>query len=174
MSVAARWRLFPQEGFFMNRASIAGHPIHPMLVTLPIGLWVFSLVCDLVWRSTGDPQWQTTAYLTLGGGIIGALLAAVPGLIDLLTLREGAERRTGITHMSLNLAIVAIQAVNFWMRSQPDHSEGTAIVLSVVAVAALAVSGWLGGHLVHVMGVTQPHRDASGVAVPPHDRVHRT
>jgi uncharacterized membrane protein len=156
----------------MNRVSIAGHPIHPMLVTLPIGLWVFSLVCDLVFISTGEAQWLTTAYLTLGGGIVGALLAAVPGLIDLLTLRAGVERRTGVTHMMLNLAIVAVQAINFWLRSQPDYNANLAVGLSVVAVAALVVSGWLGGHLVHVLGVTQPHRDTSSEAAAQRDRLH--
>jgi uncharacterized membrane protein len=155
--------LLPDE-VLMNRASIAGHPIHPMLVTLPIGLWVFSLVCDLVYVSSGDAQWHTTAYLTLGGGIVGALLAAVPGLIDLLTLREGAERRTGVTHMVLNLAIVAVQAINFWLRSQPDSNANLAIGLSVLAVVGLVFSGWLGGHLVHVLGVTQPHRDPTAAA----------
>ena len=155
----------------MNRMSIAGHPVHPMLVTLPIGLWVFSLVCDLVYISTGDASWATTAYLTLGGGIVGALLAAVPGLIDLLTLRAGVERRTGVIHMTLNLAIVAVQGVNFWLRSQPDGGGNLAIAFSVVAVAGLVVSGWLGGHLVHVLGVTQPHREP-GAAAAPHDRLH--
>jgi uncharacterized membrane protein len=148
----------------MSRMSIAGHPIHPMLVTLPIGLWVFSLVCDLVFAATGDLAWQTTAYLTLGGGIIGALLAAIPGLFDLLALHEGAERRTGVLHMSLNLAIVVIQAVNFWIRTMPDYNASVVLGLSVVAVIALVASGWLGGQLVHVMGVTQPHREAADTA----------
>lgn len=155
----------------MNRMSIAGHPIHPMLVTLPIGLWIFSLVCDLVFASTGDAQWNTTAYLTLGGGIIGALLAAIPGLIDLLALHEGTERRIGVAHMSLNLAIVAVQAINFWLRTMPDSSAGLTLGLSVLAVVALVVSGWLGGQLVHVLGVTQPHREASTTTAPG-DRLH--
>jgi uncharacterized membrane protein len=155
----------------MSRASIAGHPIHPMLVTLPIGLWVFSLVCDLVFRSTGDAEWQSAAYLCLGGGIAGALLAAVPGMIDLLSLREGVERRTGVTHMLLNLAIVAVQCVNFGLRSQADDVGNLPIALSAVAVVMLGISGWLGGHLVHVLGVTQPHR-APGDAAARQDRLH--
>lgn len=146
---------------YMNRMSIAGHPIHPMLVPLPIGLWIFSLVCDLVYVANGDAAWQTTAFYTLGGGIVGALLAAIPGFIDLLTLHEGAERRTGVIHMSLNLAIVVIQAVNFWLRTTNGYNENVALVLSIVAVAALVVSGWLGGHLVHVLGVTQPHHESA-------------
>jgi len=66
-----------------TRVTIAGHPIHPMLVTIPIGLWVFSMICDFVFISTDDTRWAVTAYFTLGGGILGALLAALPGLVDL-------------------------------------------------------------------------------------------
>jgi len=129
-----------------------------MLVTLPIGLWVFSLVSDLVFLSTGDGRWETTAYFTLGGGIVGALLAAVPGLLDFLGLHEARERRTGATHLVLNLSIVAIQAINFWLRSRAGlGGENLPMLISIVAVAALVVSGWLGGQLVHVFGVTQPH-----------------
>jgi uncharacterized membrane protein len=141
-----------------SRISIAGHPIHPMLVTIPIGLWVFSFICDLVFVSTGDARWDITAYFTLGGGIVGALLAAVPGLLDFLGLHEPRERHVGVIHLILNLAIVAVQAVNFWLRSEPDISVGNLpVLISLVAIAALVVSGWLGGKLVHVFGVTQPH-----------------
>jgi uncharacterized membrane protein len=155
----------------MNRVSIAGHPVHPMLVTLPIGLWVFSFVCDIVFAATADPQWQTTAYLTLGGGIVGALLAAIPGLFDLLSLHDSRERRIGVLHMTLNLAIVAVQAVNFWVRTQPEYNVALSLGLSVVAIAALVGSGWLGGHLVHVLGVTQPHHESAS-ADTSHDHLH--
>jgi uncharacterized membrane protein len=143
-----------------------------MLVTLPIGLWVFSLVCDIVFAATGDLQWNTTAYLTLGGGIIGALLAAVPGLFDLLSLHQPVERRTAVLLMALNLAIVVVQAVNFWLRSRPAYSFSLALGISVVAVGALVVSGWLGGQLVHVFGVTQPNRMAGESEAAAHDRLH--
>jgi uncharacterized membrane protein len=141
-----------------SRISVAGHPLHPMLVTIPIGLWVFSLVCDLIYASTGDSRWEITAYFNLGAGIVGALLAAVPGLFDFLSLHEPRERRVGTIHLVLNLSIVAVQGINFWLRSQPGPGgENLPVLLSVVAVAALVVSGWLGGQLVHVFGVTQPH-----------------
>jgi uncharacterized membrane protein len=141
-----------------TRMSVAGHPIHPMLVTIPIGLWVFSLICDFVFISTGDSRWAVTAYFSLGGGIVGALIAAIPGLFDLLGLRDAKARRIGTYHLILNLAIVAVQAVNFWLRFQDDGNAGAqARAISMVAVATLVASGWLGGHLVHVLGVTQPH-----------------
>ena len=153
-----------------TRVTVAGHPIHPMLVTLPIGLWIFSLVCDLVFMSTGDSRWATTAYFTLGGGIVGALLAAVPGFIDLLGLHEPRAHRVGLFQMVLNLAFVAVQAANFWLRSADEPTGALPLGISIVAVAALVASGWLGGHLVHVLGVTQPGEAQTHAAR--EDRLH--
>lgn len=138
------------------RVTIAGHPIHVMLVTIPIGLWIFTLTSDVVFTVTADPRWEATALFTLAGGIAGALLAAVPGLFDLLGLQASRERRLGIFHMSLNLAIVAVQAINLALRITSGHDTSLSFALSALAVAALLVSGWLGGQLVHVLGVTQP------------------
>nr|WP_298720448.1 DUF2231 domain-containing protein [uncultured Steroidobacter sp.] len=154
-----------------TRVTVAGHPIHPMLVTLPIGLWVFSLVCDFGYLFTGDERWATTAYFTLGGGIVGALLAALPGLFDLLGIHEPRAQRVGRYHLVLNLAIVVAQALSFWLRAEDGLENAVARGISIVAVVALIISGWLGGHLVHVLGVTQPgHEDQAHVAG--HDRLH--
>jgi uncharacterized membrane protein len=155
-----------------TRATIAGHPIHPMLVTVPIGLWIFSMICDFVFIATDDSRWAVTAYFTLGGGIVGALLAAIPGLVDLLGLHDARAQRIGVTHLVLNLAIVAVQAVNFWLRMVGPAGDIEVLprTISIVAVAALVASGWLGGHLVHVLGVTQPGEPTERKAV--HDQLH--
>lgn len=153
-----------------TRVSIAGHPIHPMLVSLPIGLWIFSLICDFGFIITGDQRWAVTAYFTLGGGILGALAAAVPGLIDLLGLNDARAHRVGLYHMMSNLAIVAAQAANFWLRTVEEVAGALPRAISIVAVAALVASGWLGGHLVHVLGVTQPHDGPQPAAE--RDRLH--
>jgi len=141
-----------------------------MLVTIPIGLWVFTLTSDVVFAVTGDSRWEATAFFTLAGGIAGALLAAVPGLFDLLGLHEPHERRVGIIHMSVNLAIVVVQAVNFALRASLQADTNLTFALSALAVAALLVSGWLGGQLVHVFGVTQPGHTSS--QSPQADRLH--
>jgi hypothetical protein len=77
-------------------ASIKKHPVHPMLVAFPIGLWVFALVCDVVRAAGGDAVWQTVAIYCIAGGIVGALLAAIPGLIDYFSIDEAAMRRSQI------------------------------------------------------------------------------
>jgi uncharacterized membrane protein len=147
-------------------ASLGGHPIHAILVAIPIGLWIFALVADIAAAATGNPQWLTVAFYTMGGGVAGALLAAIPGLIDLLSLRGSAAARTGIIHMSANLLAVAVFAVNFFMRWGPDDHHGP-LLLTLLGVAIIGFSGWLGGQLVYEHGVGVegvPLRDESAVA----------
>ena len=134
-------------------ANIAGHPIHPMLVPIPIGLWIFSFVCDLIFVfGSGAPVWSTVALYTMAGGIIGALAAAVIGFIDLLSLPPD-PRRTALMHMTINLVIVVLYLVNFWLRRGTPDNPGNLVWLSLVSIGLLVVSGWLGGKLVYVLGV---------------------
>lgn len=145
-----------------SRASLAGHPVHPMIVPIPIGLFLFSFVADLATRfGWGDP-WPAVALYTMAGGIVGALVAAVFGLIDLLALgRHTDARRTGVAHMTINLAIVVAYLFNFALRLQGEPVAGAPFILSTIAVLALLVSGWLGGHMVYVLGVGVAPRRAS-------------
>ncbi len=133
-------------------ASIAGHPIHPMLVAIPIGLWIFSFVCDLAYAfGSGNEEWRLVALYTLAGGIVGALLAALPGFIDMLSL-PFPVKRTALIHMAINLTVVALYAVNLWLRLQ-DAGHGTVLTLSIVGIGLLVISGWLGGKMVYEEGV---------------------
>lgn len=135
-------------------ASIHGHPIHPMLVTVPIGLWLFSFVCDVVFTlGGGDLVWKTVALYCMAGGLIGALLAAVPGAIDLFSLRHRPAGRVGLVHMGLNLTVVAIYAVNLYLRLQSDQPSNGLVWLSAFALLLLVISGWLGGRMVYELGV---------------------
>lgn len=145
------------------RARIAGpygHPFHPILVTVPIGAFVCSLLFDIFTRtrSGGREFLVDGAYWLIGIGIVAALLAALFGLLDLLTIPRGTRAfRTGLTHAVINVAVVAIYAGNFAWRST-DHldinkTRGGQMALSILALALLAVSGWLGGTLSYKYGV---------------------
>lgn len=135
-------------------ASIAGHPLHPILITFPVGLLIFSLVCDLgSLTNPGNPNWANAALYGMVGGFIGALAAAVPGLIDLLSIVNPKVRKIGYTHMGLNLTAVVLYAANLWLRFHGTANTSTPLVLSVIGVLILGVSGWLGGEMVHRHGV---------------------
>lgn len=145
-------------------AQIAGHPIHPMLVTIPIGLWIFSLVCDFIARGAAAPEtWQAAAMYSMVGGILGALAAAVFGLTDLLSLPSG-PKATAVKHMSLNLVIIVLYLINAWTRHSGAASPAMSLALSIIAILLLLVSGWLGGKMVYVEGVAVHTEDAGAAA----------
>jgi len=134
-------------------ASIAKHPIHPMLVAFPFGLWVFALVCDIVHLSGGSQAWSTVALYSIAGGIVGALLAAVPGFIDYLSIDEAEMKRIATTHLLLGLGSVVIFALNLWSRFRVDEASKIPFLLSVLGVIVVGFGGWLGGKMVYVKGM---------------------
>jgi uncharacterized membrane protein len=124
-----------------------------MLVPLPIGMWILSFVCDLAFVfGSGDPVWSTVARYAMAGGIIGALAAAVFGFIDMLSL-PAEPRKTALAHMTINLVVVVLYIINFWLRTRAPDNPGGLVWLSLIAILLLVVSGWLGGKMVYVMRV---------------------
>lgn len=145
----------------LTPARISRHPIHPMLIVIPIGLWVAALVFDVVHAFTGTGLWRTLAFWNIAGGIVGALAAAVPGLID-YTATRGRARYLANWHMALNLGVTGLFVVNWLLRSRWGEPLVSAdswipLALSIVGNVVLAVSGWLGAEMVYVerVGVTE-------------------
>jgi uncharacterized membrane protein len=141
-----------------------GHPFHPILVTVPIGAWVASIVFDLVSHRSGEAEvFVKGSFWLIGLGILGAVAAAVFGLADLLTIPRGTRAfRLALAHMALNLTVVVLFAVSFAIRR--DHlDEGdvtiAGFVCSAVALALLAAAGWLGGQLAYRYGVRVADED---------------
>lgn len=158
-----------------SKASIGGHPIHPMLIPFPIGLLVFSVVADLIYLWRGNPVWENyIAFYTLLGGIIGAAAAAIPGLIDWSTLRDPAAIKVANWHARVNITGLVIFIASFYLRTSSGAQWITSlpslpIILSLVGVVGLAVAGWLGGELVFRHGVAV---DAQSSAAPEKPKAH--
>ena len=144
-------------------AAVAKHPIHPMVIPFPIALWIFSLASDLIYLfDFGGPVWKDIALYTMVGGIIGGLAAAVPGYLDYRSLTDPVAVRLAQMHMVINVGLVLLFTVNAGLRIMNETGALVPVLLSAVGVAALAVSGWLGGELVYVQGVAvQPTRESS-------------
>lgn len=146
-------------------ASIVGHPIHPMLIPFPIALWVFSLVADLIYFWRGNPAWEWIAFYTLAGGIVGAILAAVFGIIDYFAIEDKKVSNVAAWHARINVLALILFAASFYLRTNGGArliggSMTIPLVLSIVGVVSITISGWLGGELVFKHGVAvNPQRD---------------
>jgi uncharacterized membrane protein len=139
-----------------SRVKLAGHPIHPMLIVLPLGLLSIGVVFDIVYLVTNDPTFADVAFWDIGVGIVGGLLAAVFGLIDWLGIPKNTRaKRLGLWHGGGNVRIVLIFVVS-WILRLPKHAYAPDIlpfVLGIVAVAMALVTAWLGGELVYRLRV---------------------
>jgi uncharacterized membrane protein len=136
-----------------------GHPFHPILVTVPIGAWVASLVFDVASHVVDSPGSLTEgSEWLIAIGVLGALAAASVGLLDLFAIpRDTPAFRTGLLHMSLNLIVTSAYVVNFLWR-QGDYTAGAAVragplVLSALSLVLLGAAGYLGGKLAFRYGV---------------------
>jgi uncharacterized membrane protein len=140
-----------------SRAAIAGHPIHPMLVPLPIGLLAGAAASDVLFLRTGDRFFARASRWLLAGGIGGALSAAPFGLVDFVSIRAARERPEAWLHAIGNFTVVALAASSLALRSGSDDRRppGAAVVLSGAGASLLLVTGWLGGELAyrHRIGV---------------------
>jgi uncharacterized membrane protein len=148
---------------WVNRSVLAGpegHPLHPLLVPLPIGAFVSSLIFDILTRTRADglPYLVDGAFWLIGVGLAGALAAAVPGVLDLRTISPAAPAfATARAHLTLNAAAAVVFAIGYAWRAG-DHVALTKtrwgqLALSAVAVAFLIAAMWLGGKLTYYHGV---------------------
>ena len=135
------------------------HPLHPMLVHFPIGLFLLSLLLDLASLAFPSvPGLVRDSFYAMLLGVITALMAAVPGFVDYTDIRsDNPAKRTATTHLTLNLIVVALYGINLGVRSSslvdPKISFGP-LILSLVGVGLLSVSGYLGGRLVYDAGIS--------------------
>jgi uncharacterized membrane protein len=142
-------------------AAIRGHPIHPMLVPIPIALFVAALATDVAYIVDGSSGWAIASRWLLGGGLAGALLAALAGFVDFAGSGRIRELRDAWLHLFANLTVVVIEGVNLVLRlPDPDVAASTGVALSAVAALVLLFSGWKGGELVFRHGVGQFRREA--------------
>ena len=86
---------------------------------------------------------------------IGALLAAIFGLIDWIALPSGTRaKRIGLWHGGGNVVIVVLFIVSWLIRLNAQSNPNVvAYILSAVGVALALLTGWLGGELVDRLGV---------------------
>jgi uncharacterized membrane protein len=141
------------QGRFMN------HPLHPLLVHLPIGLWVGSVIFDITFMANHNPTLAGASFFCILVGIIGSLLALPAGLADYLSISSNSvPKRLATSHMLLSVVIIGVYSINLISRYKmldgvPVAVSGGQLFLSMLSVLLLGVSGYLGGLLVFEYGI---------------------
>lgn len=137
------------------RAKLLGHPVHQMLIVLPLGLLTGVIIFDALHLFTSSEQWSTVSYWLIPAGVLTGLLAAIFGLADRTKIPGGTRaKRVGSLHGSGNVVVVLLFAASWLLRDAPPTDPGgLALALSFTGGALSMVTGWLGGELVDRLGV---------------------
>jgi nitrite reductase/ring-hydroxylating ferredoxin subunit/uncharacterized membrane protein len=123
-----------------------------MLVALPLGLWIGSWIFDVIGAMSGNSYLIATSFYCAVAGIVGALLAAVPGAIDwfIVVPPNSSAKKRGAIHGSLNvLILLAFLVIAFRRGNAANPADGIELTISTIAIVALGISGWLGGTLAY-------------------------
>ena len=121
-----------------------GHPLHPVLVTVPLGAWTSTMLLDLIWLADQDEGVARGADITMWLGLAGAASSAVTGATNWVDT-DGPERRTGMLHALLNSGATVLNLTSAFLRLTGQRS--TAIKFSATAYAISLYSAYLGGEL---------------------------
>lgn len=134
-----------------SHVKVLGHPLHPILVSFPIGLFGTAFVFDLLRIFTNDSTWALVSFYLLGAGIVFGMVAAVAGWLDWAHITPGTRaKRLGVIHAGINIVVMALVAASWLLRRETPGDPGTAaFLLSFAAIGLAGVSGWLGGELVY-------------------------
>jgi uncharacterized membrane protein len=139
-----------------TRVKLLGHPVHPMLIVLPLGLFSIAVLFDVVYLVTGTEEFATVAFWNIAAGIVGGLLAAAFGLLDWWAIpKETRAKRIGLWHGLGNVVIVLL-FIGSWLLRLTDPAYAPNVlpfVLGLVGAGLALVTAWLGGELVYRLRV---------------------
>jgi uncharacterized membrane protein len=136
-------------------ARIGGHPLHPMLVPIPIACFVGTLLTDIVYWRTANMQWANFSVWLLTIGLIVSVLAALAGVIDFFGVRPVRRLRAAWIHALGNGLVLLLSIVNAFVHSRDAYTSvvPTGLTLSAVVVVILLVTGWNGWSMVYRHGI---------------------
>ncbi len=134
-----------------STVAIAGHPLHPLIVTFPIAFLTGVLGTDIGYWLTGDMFWARASTWLLGAGLLSGIVAALTGMMDFLKIDRVRKRRAGWLHMTGNVAALTLSLVNWIMRL--NNPAGAilplGIIISLIVAALLGITGWYGAELIY-------------------------
>ncbi len=146
-----------------TKASLAGEPMHPMFVHYPIALWTTSVITDVIYYFSRHATLPVISKFLIAAGIVGAIAAAIPGLVDWTGITQPAVKTVATRHLVLNILALVLFAVSLYLRMSHygaplvGFSLKIPFVISVVGWLLVVISASLGGKLVyeHRMGVNE-------------------
>ncbi|SLL99708.1 (2Fe-2S)-binding protein [Actinoplanes sp. SE50/110] len=117
-----------------------GHPLHPVMVQVPVGAFVSTAILDLL------PGVRRAQQTLLAVGVATAVPAAVAGWTDWSQMTRD-RRRVGLVHAGSNAVAIGLYAASLVARLRGRTARGKA--LSLAGLSAAGFGAYLGGHLAY-------------------------
>lgn len=138
-----------------GKVKFMGHPVHPFLVTLPIGLLAGSVIFDFAGLYSHSTEWGVISFRLIQAGLITGLIAAIFGALDWASIPWNTRaKKIGAIHAFANVMALVIFLFSAMLRNlSPDAPSLSAYFLSLAGLLVLLVGGWLGGELVNRLGI---------------------
>lgn len=145
-----------------SKASFRSHPIHPSLIPFPFAFLLGSVVFDLLGWASGTAAFTRTASHLVVAGLVTAVLAAVPGVIDYVysVPPRSSGKKRALKHAMANVSALVLFALSWGLRGPVRVPSAPAIALELLGAAALLYAGWQGGVLVTRNMISVDHRHA--------------
>lgn len=142
--------------------------MHPMMVMLPVGFFFSALLMDIAYAATRSSTFAVPALWLVAAGVVSALVAAVLGLIDFITIKRARKTWWGWFHLTANLIAVILSTVSWILRHAGDPEDAIlpgGLTISVIVAVGIIASGWAGGELSyrHKIGVVDVGQDRQHV-----------
>ncbi|MGY1811602.1 Rieske 2Fe-2S domain-containing protein [Blastococcus sp. SYSU D00820] len=125
-----------------------GHPLHPVLVQVPVGSWVSAGLLDAI------PPMRPAATVLIGTGVAAALPASLSGMADWSEQGSGV-RRLGVLHAAANTV-----ALGLYVGSLAARRRGRGTLGRVLSYAGLGIAGGsaaIGGHMSYAQSSGASH-----------------
>jgi nitrite reductase/ring-hydroxylating ferredoxin subunit/uncharacterized membrane protein len=134
-----------------SRASIKSHPVHPILVSFPIAFFFGSFIFDLLGWILDKPQLWETGFMLNIAGLIGGVLAAIPGIIDFINTipPDSSAKKRGKSHAIANTINLLLFASIAYYKYGWEENQSLILTGEAIGVGILSYAGWLGGTLVY-------------------------
>lgn len=148
----------PIRGFLQGKW--LGHPLHPALVHVPVGLWTAACIADAAsLLGYGGNALVRLSFFAILVGLVSALAAVPAGIADWIEIKQEKPAWTiGVYHMAINLGGAVLWALNLGLRASAYETAVSVstfqLLLSVLGVGALMVGGYLGGRMVYDHGTS--------------------
>lgn len=139
----------------ISRMSLAGHPIHPMLIHFPVAALIALIGVDLAYITTDDYFWARAGVWLSGVGAFGGWVSGLVGLIDLVTVARIRRLITAWCHATLAVMLLSLASLNWLLRfGEPEaHIWPWGLYVSGLTGLLIGVTSYLGGQLVYERAV---------------------